>query len=158
MKVLELKGYKSLKALNVFHALMLGLKMLPAYQGETYENFFARVTVMPAADQEKLIREAALFVNLERDEVEALVCFVSDPNGIPYTAENVKNLGPDQLFEVIVQVCLAISKIKIDFVTETEKKKLKNFSVDLRRVFSKHPESFLSDALNLSFYEALCVQ
>ncbi len=122
MKVLELKGYKSLKALNVFHTLMLGLKMLPAYQHEGYEAFFARVQDMPSEDQEKMIRESALFVNIEKDELESLLCFVADPNGIPYTAENLKNLGPDDLHEIVVQVCLAISKIKINFVSEAEKK------------------------------------
>lgn len=122
MKVLELRGYKSLKALNAFHALMLGLKMLPAYMGESYEDFYARVSEMDAASQEKLIREAALFVELQKDEVEALVGFCCDPNGVPYSAENVKNLGPKELVEVIVAVCVEISKIKIDLVTESEKK------------------------------------
>jgi hypothetical protein len=70
MKVAELKGYKAWRAFGVFHKLMLGLKMLPAYMGESYEEFFERVSIMPAADQEKLIREAALFVDLEQDEVE----------------------------------------------------------------------------------------
>jgi hypothetical protein len=31
MKVAELKGYKAWRAFGVFHKLMLGLKMLPAY-------------------------------------------------------------------------------------------------------------------------------
>ena len=122
MKTLELKGFKSLKALNVFHSLMLGLKMLPHYRNESYEEFFARVQEMPPLDQEKMIREAALFVNLERDEVEALTAFVADPNGVAYGPENLKSMTPDQIFEMIVAVCLEVAKIKIDFVTETEKK------------------------------------
>lgn len=122
MKVLELKGFKSLKALNVFHSLMLGLKMLPSYASEGYEEFFERVQKMPPHDQEKLIREAVLFVNLERDEVEALTAFVADANGVPYGPENLKSMGPDQIFEMIVAVSLEVAKIKIDFVTETEKK------------------------------------
>jgi hypothetical protein len=125
MRVLELKGYKSLKALNAFHTLMLGLKMLPAYCGESYEDFFAKIETLPEASQEKLIREAALFVELQKDEVESLICFCTDANGVPYTAENLKSLGPDELHECIVQVCLAISKIKINFVSESEKKNLK---------------------------------
>ncbi len=125
MKVLELKGYKSLKALNVFHSLMLGLKMLPAYIGESYEEFFARVQEMPAEDQEKLIREAALFVTLDPDEVAALICFIPDANGVPYTSENIKGLSVDQIFECVVAVALEVSKIKINFVSESEKKNLK---------------------------------
>lgn len=122
LRVLELKGYKSLRALNAYHALMLGLKMLPQYMGETYEEFYARVEKMSKADQQKMIREAALFVNLEKEEVEALVCFCTDKNGIPYQAANLDNLKPDELHEVIVAVCTAISEIKIDFVSSNEKK------------------------------------
>lgn len=121
-KVLELKGYRSLRAMNGFHALMLGLKMLPAYQGESYEDFFGRVQKMTPAEQAKLIREAALFVELGKEEVEALVSFSTDPNGVPYSAENIKNLGPGDMVEIFVAVGLEIAKIKIDFVTDTEKK------------------------------------
>jgi hypothetical protein len=122
MRVLELKGYKSMKALNVYHALLLGLKMLPQYLKDSYEEFLSRIETLPPEEQEKLIREAALFVNLERDELEALLCFVADPNGVPYTAENMKNLGPAELHEIVVAVCVEISKIKINFVTDAEKK------------------------------------
>ncbi len=122
MKVLELKGYESLKALNVFHALMLGLKMLPAYQLESYEPFLERIQSMPPEDQEKMVREAALFVNLERDEVEALCVFVADPNGVPYRKENLKSMGPEQIHEMVTAVCMEIAKIKINLVTSSEKK------------------------------------
>lgn len=122
IKVLELRGYKSLKALNAYHTLMLGLKMLPSYMGESYEEFYLRIEEMPAADQEKMIREAALFVELQHDEVEAIVAFCTDANGVPYSKENIKNLGPGQLLEMIVAVCVEISKIKVNFVSESEKK------------------------------------
>lgn len=122
MKILELRGYKSLRALNVFHTLMLGLKMLPAYATEGYEEFFARVQAMPPGMQEDLIREAALFVELEEDEVKALITFACDPNGVPYSQENMKRLGPGELHEIIVKVCVEISKIKVDLVSEAEKK------------------------------------
>lgn len=122
VKVLPLKGYKSLKALNAFHALMLGLKMLPSYMAETYEDFFAKVSLMPEESQVKLLKEAALFVELQQDEVAALISFAADANGVPYSPENMKNLSPDQFIEIIVAVCLEMSKIKIDFITEAEKK------------------------------------
>lgn len=122
MRTVELRGFKSLRALNAFHTLMLGLKMLPSYMGETYEEFYARVADMPSEDQEKMIREAALFVELQKEEVEALVCFCLDPNGVPYSPENLKNLGPKDLHEIIVAVCVEISKIKIDLVGERQKK------------------------------------
>lgn len=122
MTVGELKGYKAWKAFGTFHKLMLGLKMLPAYMGESYEEFYDRVAIMNETDQEKLIREAAVFVDLEQDELESVLCFCSDPNGVPYTSENLKSLPPDQIHEIIVAVCKEIAKIKVDFLTEAEKK------------------------------------
>lgn len=122
MKVRELKGYKSLKALNAFHALMLGLKMLPEYQAVSYEDFFELVERLPPDGQEAMIRRAAQFVELKQDEVEAIVCFVEDNNGVPYDATNLKNLNPLELVEIIVAVCKAIAAIRIGLVTEDEKK------------------------------------
>lgn len=125
-KVLPLVGYKSLKALNAFHSLMLGLKQLPEYYSESYESFFTRVHGLDFIDQENILRKAAMFVEILPDELEALVCFCTDKNGIPFTKENIKNLGPKDFHEIIVAVCLEISKIKVDFVSEDEKKKSEN--------------------------------
>lgn len=121
-KVLPLKGFKSYKALNAFHALLLGLKMLPAYTLITYEKFFESFKDKDDAEKETLLREAAVFVNLEEEEIEALVCFCTDKNGIPLTKANINNLTPDEIHEVIVAVCMEIGRIKIDLVTESEKK------------------------------------
>lgn len=122
IKVLPLRGFKSLKALNAFHALLLGLKMLPAYQGEQYETFFERVDAMPDSDKQKIIREAAFFVDLQPEELEAMVSFCEDANGVPYSRENIKSLGPAQLIEIIVAVSMELSRMKITLVSETEKK------------------------------------
>lgn len=122
MKVRELKGYNSYLAFQAYHGLMLGLKMLPSYIGESYEDFFARVELMSLEEQEKLIREATLFVPIDVSSLTAMLGFVEDPNGIPYGAHNLSNLSPVQIYEAIVAVSAEISKIKIDFVTADEKK------------------------------------
>lgn len=122
-KVLPLTGYKSLRALNAFHALLLGLKMLPAYVGESYESFYSAFAEKGEAEKEKLLREAAVFVQLQQDEVEALVSFSTDKNGIPYSSVNMKNLSVDELHEVIVAVCMEIGRIRVDLVSSEEKKK-----------------------------------
>jgi hypothetical protein len=123
MKVLELRGLKSLRVMNVFHTLILGLKMIPQYAHETYEDFYSKVAMMTPDDQEKIIREAVLFVELDQSEVEAALEFATDANGIPYRAENIKNLGPKEIMEAIVAVCMEVAKIKVDLVSENEKKK-----------------------------------
>jgi hypothetical protein len=122
MKILELKGYKSLKALNAFHTLLLGLKMLPAYIQIPYEEFYQNFNGMAEAEKEKYIREAAVFVHLEQNEVESLISFATDPNGIPYSAVNLKNLGAKEIHEIIVAVCMEIGKIEVALLSDEEKK------------------------------------
>lgn len=122
IKVLELKGYNSLRALNAFSALMLGIKMLPEYMLEDYDAFMTRIKELPEEKQKEILFHAARHVELEKGEVEALICFCADANGIPYRAENLKNLTPDRIVELIVAVCFEISKIKIDIISDTEKK------------------------------------
>ena len=123
MKVIELKGFKSLRALNAYHTLLLGLKMLPTYMHLSYDEFLKGLEILSESDQKKAIREAAQFVNLEKEEIEALICFCADKNGVPYGPENLKNLNPIQIVDIVVAVCFEISKIKIDLVSEAEKKK-----------------------------------
>lgn len=122
MKLRELKGHKSMRALNAFHSLMLGLKFLPAYAQESYEAFFDRVGDMPIEDQVTLIREAVMFVALDEDELYAVLSFVEDPNGACYTQANVKNLKPGEMVEAIVAVMTEIAKMKIDLISSAEKK------------------------------------
>lgn len=115
-------GYKSLKALNAFNALLLGLKMLPDYIQVSYESFYESFKTMSDKEKEKLVRQAILFVQLQQDEVESLTAFVADKNGIPYQATNINNLSVGELHEIITAVCMEIGRIRIDILTEDEKK------------------------------------
>ncbi len=122
-RCLPLKDYKSLRALNAYCALMIGMKMLPAHAHYTLEEFFALIEAMTPEDQVTLLTNGAKIVELAPEEVKALVCFCTDKNGIPYTAENMKNLGPGELVEVIVTVCMEVLRnINIDLITKDEKK------------------------------------
>lgn len=123
-KVLPLKGYKSLRALNAFHTLLLGLKMLPAYMHQDYVTFFGSFKDKTEGEKETLLREATAFVQLSEDEVSALIAFATDKNGVPYSDVNKGNLTPDEIFEIIIAVCMEIGRIKIELVSEDEKKKL----------------------------------
>lgn len=122
MNILPIKGFKSLKALNAFHTLLLGFKMLPAYIELSYEKFHQDFQGKSESEKEKVLREAVLFVQLAEDEVEALISFATDKNGIPLSRMNMKNLGPDELHEIIVAVCMEIGRIRIDILSEAEKK------------------------------------
>lgn len=123
--VLPLIGSKSLRALNAFHALVLGMKMLPAYQHIDYVTFHESLKEKTEAQKETFLREAVAFVQLATDELEAIVSFSTDANGIPLSAMNIKNMTPADLHEIIVAVCMEITRIKIDLVSDDEKKNLK---------------------------------
>lgn len=124
-KVSPLVGYKSLRAFNAFNALLLGLKMLPIYQKEDYETFYQAFEEKTDDEKEKFLRQAVAFVQLEEEEVAAIICFCHDANGVQYGSTNAKNLSLDELNECIVSVCMEIGRIKISLVSENEKK---NFS------------------------------
>ncbi len=96
--------------------------MLPAYRGEQYEEFYKKIDDMSPEDQEKILREAVLFVELQKEEVEAIVCFATDANNVPFETANLAKLPAKEIHEIIVAVCLEIAKIKITLVSEDEKK------------------------------------
>lgn len=123
MKVLPLVGYKSLRALNAFSSLLLGLKMLPIYLGLGYVEFYASFKDKSDEEKESDLRQALAFVQLSQEEVEALASFATDSNGIAYTPVNLKTIGAEELFEILIAVCMEIGRIKVELVSEEEKKK-----------------------------------
>lgn len=125
-KVLPLKGYNAIKAFWAFQHLLLGLKMLPIYINQNVDVFFDNFKDMEEGEKETFIRQAVAWVPLEKDEIEAIICFVEDNNGIAYGAANLKNLAPDELHEIIVAVGVELSRFKVNIVSESEKKKLDN--------------------------------
>lgn len=122
MKVSPLEGIKAYFALQAYGKVLIGLKMIPEYMALGYAEFFQRVEELSVDDQETVIRQAVFLVDLESAEVYNLAKFVSDPNGVPYGEENMKKLPPDQIFEILVSVCMALAKIKPRLITNAEKK------------------------------------
>lgn len=123
MKVLPLIGLKSLDAQRCFSALVLGLKMLPAYAHLSYSEYLEDFSKKPEGEKESLLRQAVEFVELDPREVESTVSFCADSNGIPYESTNIKSLPFKELTEIIVSVCMEVGRIKTPLVTEDEKKK-----------------------------------
>lgn len=122
LKVLPLEGWPSLRAFNVYNTLLLGYKMLPAKIKMTYEAFLEEFDASSDEEKAKILREAASFVELEQDELEALTSFCHDANDIPFTKVNTAKMTPQQLIEIVVAVCLEISKIKLYSIGEDVKK------------------------------------
>ena len=121
-EVLQLTGYESIRGFYAYHKLMLGLNMLPSYIKENYRSFYTRISALPESDKIAILKEAAIFVELEKHEVEALCYFCTDKNGIRYTSVNMKSLSPVELVDIIHSVCFEMSKLDIDLLSEEEKK------------------------------------
>lgn len=122
IKALELKGLKSVRALNSYSILLMGLKMIPEYAHLTYEEFLSIINAMEPEDQRKIFKTAVKLVNMEPDDVKALCVFCADSNGVPYTSENMHKLALKDILEIMVEVCMAIASIKIDMISEDQKK------------------------------------
>jgi hypothetical protein len=123
MRVLELRGQNSYYATMAVHKLIFGLKMLPTYGHETYAEFCGRLDEMSEKDQEMFLREAALFVKLEPDELLDVIQFCVDANGVPYSKENMKSMSPEVIHEIVVAVAKEVVKAhKIRLISEDEKK------------------------------------
>lgn len=122
IKVLPLKGPDTYWALQSYIKLLFGLKMLPMYMGKTIEEFFAIIEEMPVEDRKKIVREAVLMVRLERDEVDSLIKFASDGNGVPYGHQNTKSLSPGEFLEIIHAVTQEIAGLEPNFLSLSEKK------------------------------------
>jgi hypothetical protein len=120
--VIDLVGYESVKALNVYGALLIGGKNIPPYVDMPFPDYFEAIRTLPPADQENFFRVCVAVVPLEREEVEAITCFCLDANGVPYTRMQLKSMPLKDVFDIIISVCLEVAKFKIDFVSETEKK------------------------------------
>lgn len=120
--VLPLIGSKALRALNGYHALILGMKMSVLYKDTSYEEFLEALEAKSAAEKESFFRKAVAFVQLAADEIEAMISFTADSNGVPYTAMNVKNLSAAELHESIVAVCMEFAGIEVNLVSADEKK------------------------------------
>jgi hypothetical protein len=126
---MELKGVDSVKPLYAFSALMLGVKMLPDYHAVSYEDFFELIEGLSPEAQEKIIRTAAKVVELKPDEILGMALFVKDPNGVRYTAENIKNLGPRQIVDIITAVSLKVAEaMRAPILTDSEKKNSKTLA------------------------------
>lgn len=123
IKVLEIKGIKSLRAWNVFQQLMLGVSMLPENASKKAEVFYREVQEMDESQQDEIILKAINLVPVEVEDLQALFTFCADQNGVPFSSENIKNLKPSEMIEMIFLVCKEIAKCKMYFISQDEKKK-----------------------------------
>ncbi|WP_424244948.1 hypothetical protein Dip510_000055 [Elusimicrobium posterum] len=122
VQVLPLKGLKSIWALNAYNVLLFGLATEQALAGQGFEETYKNFEGLPLEAKELQLRRAAGLVNLQEDDMRNLIAFAKDANGIPFTDANTAKLAPEDIIDILVAVCLEISKIKVYSIAEREKK------------------------------------
>ena len=122
VKVKELRGLESVWALNAYHTLVRGLAIEQACLGQEMDTTLAKFEALDLAGKERELRRALTLVNLGEDDMRNLLLFALDVNGIPYGQRDCKKLGPAELIEAMVAVCLEIAKITPRVCPEDVKK------------------------------------
>lgn len=113
----EIKGVKGLYAFKALQTLLFSYFMLPEFRQpkETYTEFLKRFSAMGEKEQRETLKTALYFAGIDENEILALCLFAKDPNGVPYGKSNLANLEIEELFAIIIDVCMAIVKIKVFF-------------------------------------------
>lgn len=111
IKVKELRGLESVWALNAYHTLVRGLALEQACLGQEVDTTLAKFEALDDAGKERELRRAFALVNLGADDMQNLLLFALDANGIPYAKRKLSALGPVELVEAMLAVCMEIAKI-----------------------------------------------
>lgn len=124
MEVRPIKGYNCYRAYQVYRDILLASYYF--YEAnkicfednpkpEKYNEFLRRFENSNEEERKKIIEIGANNFNLSLDEVCFLVGLVEDANGVPYSKATLNNLDPQKIIEIIVEVCLEISKVTVFF-------------------------------------------
>lgn len=125
MKVNPIKGYNCYRAYQVYRDILLAsyifwnankvyLSEKPE-EKETYKDFLKRFENSSEEEKREIIKLGADTFNLSFEEVSFLIGQVEDANGVPYSKANMNNLKPQEIIEIIIEVCLEISKVTVFF-------------------------------------------
>ena len=122
--VKELKGLKSIYAVNALSSLVYGLASEQAHLGQGIEETYAKFEQLDEAGQRIQLKHALQVVNLTQDDMLNLLCFALDPNGVPYDETRVKNMAPTDIMDAMLEVACKVAQTvkKTRSITEDSKK------------------------------------
>lgn len=117
VNVEEIKGIKGLYGFKAMQTLLLSYYLLPEFKkkNQSYQDFLKEFSAMDETQKRDILNKALYFAGIDPKEIEALMCFCKDKNGISYSKANINNLTFEEIFEIIIEVCLEISKLKVFF-------------------------------------------
>ena len=125
MKIRPILGYNCYRAYQVYRDIILASyifwnanKVYLSDNGdkpESYKDFLMRFEKSTDEEKRDIIKLGADTFNLSLEEVCFLVGLVEDANGVPYSKANINNLQPQEIIDIIIAVCLEISKVTVFF-------------------------------------------
>jgi len=122
IKILPLVNLKSVQAFCAYNNVLFGLHCSPSNMGKTDEQFFDWFDGLTEEEKEKQLRFGLSLAKISTEEMLDLCYFASDENGIQYTEINLKKLNPKEIIEIMLAVCIAMTKIKVNSVSDEQKK------------------------------------
>lgn len=124
MKIRPILGYNCYRAYQIYRDILLAsyifwtankIYLTGEDKRETYKEFLVRFENSNEEERREIIKIGADTFNLSLEEVCFLAGQVEDANGVPYSKANLANLTPKEIIDIIVEVCLEISKVTVFF-------------------------------------------
>lgn len=123
VSVKELRGLKSVYAVNALSNLVYGLAIEQAHLGQDIEETFAKFEKLDEAGQREQLKHALRVVNLGQDDMLNLMSFALDANGVPFDEARVQRMQPTEILDAMLEVaCKVAQTIKPRSISEDAKK------------------------------------
>lgn len=125
MKVRPILGYNCYRAYQVYRDIILASYIFwnankiylsdDENKPESYKDFLLRFEKSTEEEKREIIKLGAETFNLSIEEICFLIGLVEDANGVPYSKSNIDNLKPNEIIDIIIEVCLEISRVTVFF-------------------------------------------
>lgn len=113
----QFKGLKGAKAYHSALSLVRSLWYIPKdVDHQTFEEMTGWFDQLNDDEKRKYLKLAVEDgAELTDQEIQSLLIFAKDQNGIPFGKENIENLTPFEIYETIIDVACNIFKLKVFF-------------------------------------------
>ena len=125
MKVRPILGYNCYRAYQVYRDIILASYIFwnankiylsdDENKPESYKDFLLRFEKSTEEEKREIIKLGAETFNLSIEEICFLIGLVEDANGVTYSKSNIDNLKPNEIIDIIIEVCLEISRVTVFF-------------------------------------------
>ena len=125
MKVRPILGYNCYRAYQVYRDIILASYIFwnankiylsdDENKPESYKDFLLRFEKSTEEEKREIIKLGAETFNLSIEEICFLIGLVEDANGVPYSKSNIDNLKPNEIIDIILEVCFEISRGTVFF-------------------------------------------